>query len=106
MDTGGSFNVWLWVLGALLIAAIGYGLGRTLFGTRPSLAAATSVAVAFSLAVAVVLELLRYRFDKALGFSLSLFIPVAYVGIFSFILGRYIHRARPTAVLATASIVV
>src|SRR5580658_5529594 len=100
MVSGGSSNVWIWIMGALLIAAIGYGLGRTLFGPRPSLAAVTSVAVALSLAVAVVLELLSYGFGKTLHFALSLFLPVAYLGIFSFVLGRYIRRVRPSVILA------
>jgi hypothetical protein len=29
-SAGGSVNTWFWVLWALLIAATGYGLGRTL----------------------------------------------------------------------------
>jgi len=78
--TSSSINAWFWVLAALLIAATCYGLGRTLFGRRPSLAAATTVAVALSVATALALELLRYRYDKALGFALSVFTPVAGVG--------------------------
>ena len=105
-SAGGSVNTWFWVLGALLIAATGFGLGRTLFGRRPSLASATTVAVALSVAAAVALELLRYRCGQALGFALSVFIPVAYLGVFSFFLGRYIRRARPSAFLASASILV
>jgi hypothetical protein len=67
---------------------------------------ATTVAVALSVAAAVALELLRYRYGQALGFALSVFIPVAYLGVFSFLLGRYIRRARPSAFLASASILV
>jgi len=99
-------NAWLWVLGALLIAAAGYGLGRTLIGRRPSLAAATTVAVVLSVAAAVALELLRYRYGKALGFALSVFTPVAYLGVFSFVLGRHIRKTRPSSFLASAAIVV
>jgi uncharacterized membrane protein AbrB (regulator of aidB expression) len=105
-SASGSFNTWLWVLGAPLIAVTCYGLWRTLFVPRPSLAAATTVAVSLSIGAAVALELLRYHSSRALGFPLSLFTAVACLGIFSFVLGRYIHRARPAASMAAASIAV
>jgi hypothetical protein len=90
----------------LLIAVICYGLGRTLFGTRPSLAAATTAAVALSIVIGLALELLGYECGKALKFALHFFAPLSSLGIFTFVLGRYIYRARPKTIIASVSIVV
>jgi hypothetical protein len=102
--SGSIFGSWLWPLGALLIVVLFYGLGRTIFGTRPSLAATNTVAVALSVVVALGIELLRYGSDKAFGSALALLTPLAALGIYIFILGRYIHRARPTVLRIIASV--
>ena len=95
MIEGTAGSVWFWVLAAWLTAAVCYGLVRTLFGTRPSLAAATTIAVALSLAIGIALELLGYECGKSLRFALHFFAPLSSLGIFTFVLGRYMTALDP-----------
>jgi hypothetical protein len=103
---GTANSTWVWVVASLLVAALCYGLVRTLFGTKPSLAAATTVAVAMALLIGIGLELLGYQCGKAIRFALRFFAPASSLGIFAFVLGRYIHRARTKVFIAGVSIVV
>jgi hypothetical protein len=85
---GSVAGVWLSVVASLLVAALCYGLVRMLFGARPSLAAATTVAVAMALLFGIGLELLGYRCGKAIGFVFHFFVPASSLGIFAFVLAQ------------------
>jgi hypothetical protein len=103
---GTANSIWVWVVASLLLATLGYGLVRMIFGTRPSLAAATTAAVAMALLIGIGLEVVGYQCGKAIRFALHFFAPVSSLGIFAFVLGRYIHRARTNVFIASVSIIV
>ncbi len=96
-----SLGPWLWVPTGLLVAIVCYGLGRSLFGLRPSLAASTTLAVAASVTTAVLLCLFGYFIiPLPLLRHFGWFAPLASVALFASILGRHIRRVHPKPLMA------